>query len=85
MKWLQVNNDDKDDDDDASSKNVEVAEIGTGEALIMLYRLVNLRKLTIKGRKKLSCPHERQIKEDKSAEQKSKPYQCLFYVRIKFI
>ena len=34
--------------------------------------------ITIKGRKKLSCHHERQIKEDKTAEQKSKPYQWLF-------
>ena len=38
------NNDDKDDDDDdANSKDVEVVEISTGEALIMLDRLVNLR------------------------------------------
>ena len=35
--------DDDDDDDDANSKNVEVVEIGTGEALTMLDRLVNLR------------------------------------------
>ena len=34
------NNDDKDDDDDddANSKDVEVVEIGTGEALTMLDR-----------------------------------------------
>ena len=37
------NNDDKDDDDDANSKDVEVVEISTGEALKMLDRLVNLR------------------------------------------
>ena len=38
------NNDDKDDDDDdANSKDVEVVEISTGEALKMLGRLVNLR------------------------------------------
>ena len=35
--------DDDDDDDDANSKNVEVVELGTGEALTMLDRLVNLR------------------------------------------
>ena len=35
--------DDDDDDDDANSKNVEVVKIGTGEALTMLDRLVNLR------------------------------------------
>ena len=32
-----------DDDDDANSKDVEVVEISTGEALTMLDRLVNLR------------------------------------------
>ena len=39
------NNDDKDDDDDddANSKDVEVVEISTSEALTMLDRLVNLR------------------------------------------
>ena len=38
------NDDDKDDrDDDANSKNIEVVEIGAGEALTMLDRLVNLR------------------------------------------
>ena len=35
--------DDDDDDDDAYSKDVEVVEIGTGEAVTMLDRLVNLR------------------------------------------
>ena len=35
--------DDDDDDDDASSKDVEVVEIGTGEALTVLDRLVKLR------------------------------------------
>ena len=37
------NDDDKDDHDDASSKDVEVVKIGTGEALTMIGRLVNLR------------------------------------------
>ena len=39
------NDDDKDDDDDddANSKDDEVVEISTGEALTMLDRLVNLR------------------------------------------
>ena len=38
------NDDDKDDDDDdANSKDIEVVEIGTGEELTMLDRLVNLR------------------------------------------
>ena len=35
--------DDDDDDDDVNSKDVEVVEISTGEALKMLDRLVNLR------------------------------------------
>ena len=33
------NDDDDDDDDDPNSKDVEVFEIGTGEALTMLDRL----------------------------------------------
>ena len=37
------NDDDKDDDDDANSKDIEDVEIGTGEAVTMLDRLVNLR------------------------------------------
>ena len=39
------NDGDKDghDDDDANSKNIEVVEIGAGEALTTLDRLVNLR------------------------------------------
>ena len=41
------NNDDKDDDDDddggANSKDVEVVEISTGEALKILDGLVNLK------------------------------------------
>ena len=61
------NDDDK--DDDANSKDVEVVEIDAGGALTMLDRLVKLRQLSIE-RKKLSCHHERQIKEDKRAEQK---------------
>ena len=35
-----------DDDDDANSKDVKVAEIGTGETLTMLDRLVNLKYLS---------------------------------------
>ena len=37
------NYDDKYNDGDANSKDVEVVEIGTGEALAMFDRLVNLR------------------------------------------
>ena len=39
------NGDDK-GDDDANSKDVEVVEIGTGEALTMLDKLVNLKYLS---------------------------------------
>ena len=46
------NVDDK-DDDDANSKDVEVVKIGTGEALIMLDRLVNLKDLLKEERKSL--------------------------------
>ena len=38
------NVDDKDDDDHANSKEVDVVEIDTGEALTMLDRLVNLEE-----------------------------------------
>ena len=70
-------NDDDDDDDDANSKDVKVVEMATGQTLTMLDRLVNLKYLSKKERN--------QIKEDKSAEQKARPYQWLFYVRIKFV
>ena len=40
---MASDNDDDKDDDDANSKDVEVVEIGTGEALTMLDRLINLR------------------------------------------
>ena len=75
--------DDADDDDDGKSKDAEVVEIGTGEASNAWQ--VSKAEIRIKGRMKLSCRHERQIREDKSAEQKAKPYQWLFTVRIKFV
>ena len=37
---------DNDDDDDTNSKDVEVVEIGIGETLTMLHRLVNLKYLS---------------------------------------
>ena len=40
------NDDDKDDDDYVNNKNVYVVEIGTGDALTMLERLVNLKYLS---------------------------------------
>ena len=49
------NDDDKvnDDDDDANSKDIEVAEIGTEEALSLLGRLVNLKYLSKEKRNSL--------------------------------
>ena len=41
-----VKDDDDDDDDDTNSKDVEVVEIGIGETLTMLDRLVNLKNLS---------------------------------------
>ena len=72
---------DDDDDDDANSKNVEVVEIDTRDNAWQ----VSKPEIPIKGRKELSCHHEIQIREDKSAEQKTKPYQWLRYIRIKFV
>ena len=46
-------NDDDDDDDDTNSKDVAVVEIGTGETLTMLDRLVNLKYLSKKKRDSL--------------------------------
>ena len=51
------NNDDKDDDDDddhyTNSKDVEVVESGTSDALTMLDRLVNLKDLSKEERNSL--------------------------------
>ena len=47
------NDDDKANDDDNNSKDVEVVEIGTSEALTMLDRLVNLKDLPKEERNSL--------------------------------
>ena len=73
--------DDDDDDDDANSKDAEVVEISTGEALKMLYGLLNLKYLSKEKRNSLATMKHK----DKSAEQKAKWYQWLFYVRIMFV
>ena len=65
--------DDDDDDADGNSKGAEVVEVGTSEALTMLDRLVKLKYPSKEERN--SCRHETQIREDKSAEQKAKPYE----------
>ena len=43
---MSSDNDDDKDDDDPNSKDVEVVEIGTGEALTLLDRLINLKELS---------------------------------------
>ena len=58
LVWLNIleknilasDNDNDKDDDDANSKYVEIVETGTGEALTMLDRLVNLEELAIEER-----------------------------------
>ena len=49
------NDDDKDGEDDVISKDVEVVEIGTGEALTMLDRLVKLKYLSKEERNSLDA------------------------------
>ena len=44
---------DDDDDDDNNNKDVKVIEIGTGETLAMLDRLVNLKYLSKEERESL--------------------------------
>ena len=46
LNEVASDNDDVKDDDDANSKDVEVVEVGTGETLTMLDRLVNLKYLS---------------------------------------
>ena len=46
LNEVASDNDDVRDDDDANSKDVEVVEVGTGETLTMLDRLVNLKYLS---------------------------------------
>ena len=43
---VRDDDDDDDDDDNTISKDVDVVEIGIGETLTMLYRLVNLKYLS---------------------------------------
>ena len=47
--------DDDDDDDDANSKDAEVDEVVTGEALTMLDRLINLQYLSKEERNYLAA------------------------------
>ena len=81
---MASDNDDDKDDDDTNSKDAEVVEIGTGEGTNNAWQ-VSKPEIPIKERKKLSYRHERPIREHKSAEKKTKPYQWLFYVKIKIV
>ena len=58
------NDDDKDDDDDddANSKDAEVVEIRTGEALTVLDRLVNLKYLSKQERNSLIAMKDKLVK-----------------------
>ena len=84
LNEVASDNDDDKGDGDANSKDIEVVEFGKGEALTMLDSLINLKCISREERNS-SCHHERQITEDKNAEQKAKPYPWLFYLRIKFV
>ena len=53
LNEVASDNDDDKDDDDSNGKDVEVVEIGTGEALTMLDRLVNLKYLSKEERNSL--------------------------------
>ena len=53
LNEVASDNDDDKDDDDANNKDAEVVEIGTGEALTMLDRLVNLEDLSKEERNSL--------------------------------
>ena len=53
LNEVASDNDDDKDDDDSNGKDVEVVEIGTGEALTMLDRLINLKYLPKEGRNSL--------------------------------
>ena len=50
---MASDNDDGKDDDDVNSKDVEVAEIGTGETLTMLDRSVDMKYLSMDERNSL--------------------------------
>ena len=52
---MASNNDDDKDDDDDNSKDVEVVEIDTGEALTIFDKLVNLKYLSKKERNSLAA------------------------------
>ena len=53
LNEVASDNDDDKDDDDANSKDAEVVEIGTGEALTMLDRLVDQKYLSKEERNSL--------------------------------
>ena len=68
-----------DDDDDANSKDVEVVEIGTGETLSMLVRLVNLKYLSKEERNFLVAM---KFKSEKIRVLKKKQSHVSDYIRL---
>ena len=68
-----------DDDDDANSKDVEVVEIGTGETLSMLVRLVNLKYLSKEERNSLVAM---KFKSEKIRVLKKKQSHVSDYIRL---
>ena len=55
LNEVASDNHDVKDDDDANSKDVEVVEVGRGETLTMLDRLVNLKYLSKEERNSLDA------------------------------
>ena len=53
------NGDKNNDDDDANSEDIELVEIGTGEASTMLNRLVNLKYQSKEDKKSLVTMKEK--------------------------
>ena len=72
LNEVASDNDDDKDDDDANSKDVEVVEIGTGEALTMFDGLVNLRLLSKEERNSLFTMKDK-LKKIRVLKKKSKP------------
>ena len=73
------NDDDKRNDDDANSKDFEVVEIGTGEALTMLDRVVNLKYLSKEERNSLVAMKD---KSEKRIVLNKKQYHIIDYFML---
>ena len=78
------NDSDKDDDADVNSKDVEVVEIGTGEALTILDGLVNLKYLSKEERNPLVAMKNK-LEKIRVLNKKQSHINDYCYVRIKFL